>query len=115
MREIKFRVWSKWYKKYISLEQCAKNAMIMPRDNKLKSVVNHELVLEQYTGLKDKNGVEIYEGDKMNFGPFNVNVYWNDKITGYYMKFEFDKYDMPLNYRTKEFEVIGNIHTEEKE
>ena len=120
MREIKFRVWSNTLKQMLNHNECKftyNNGKITNVDSTLFSLTSfsQDYILEQYTGLKDKNGVEIYEGDKMNFGPFNVNVYWNDKITGYYMKFEFDKYDMPLNYRTKEFEVIGNIHTEEKE
>jgi len=56
MREIKFRCYWKDYKemhypKHIDMENCK-------RDN--------EVELMQFTGLKDKNSVEIYEGDIVN-------------------------------------------------
>ena len=55
MREIKFRVWSKkypcmWYYPDFSL-------------NRILDEKNDWEILMQYTGLKDKNGKEIYEGD----------------------------------------------------
>lgn len=67
MREIKFRVWSKHTKKmfddgfYIS-----QNSDLFQDDSlDYKSKDLYEVM--QYTGLKDKNGTEIYEGDILKF------------------------------------------------
>ena len=113
MREIKFRVWVNKRKKYLQKDE----SYVLPVINQGKLLVgidyNNKMfmgdVLEQYTGLKDKNSVEIYEGDEMNYGVYNVVVYWNNKKVGYYMKFK-DGLSKQLNYRLNDFEVIGNIH-----
>ena len=58
MREIKFRAWfgDKMIKP-MSLQK-----MIHQKDNTIPlKVLEKEIIFMQYTGLKDKNGVEIYE------------------------------------------------------
>lgn len=64
-------------------------------------------VIEQYTGLKDKNGKEIYEGDIVKAGGRIYEVDWLEKDGGWFC-FTDDDYYTPLYHI--ECEVIGNIH-----
>jgi uncharacterized phage protein (TIGR01671 family) len=74
--------------------------------------------LSQYTGLKDKNGVEIYEGDIVKYLTTAVarldGMVWTGRVIyagGAYRLYEmgsdYFRSDMTYPY---EYEVIGNIY-----
>lgn len=64
MRELKFRVYDKTGDYYIAIldNDCFGIKQVARIILELE-VLKHEYIIEQYTGLKDKNGKEIYEGD----------------------------------------------------
>ncbi len=68
MREIKFRTWSNFDKKMVFLNSAISIVNVFTSiEYDVKDNVNPNFQLMQYIGLKDKNDVEIYEGDIVQF------------------------------------------------
>ena len=109
-REIKFRAWNK--KKNIMMEP-SHNVLIDSYDGcphfsfgYNEPMPEPNWILMQYTGLKDKNGKEIYEGDVVKDGSVNRVIEWSshrgNRVVGYFAAFTIiDNPDECL-------EIIGN-------
>ena len=119
IREIKFRAWVNdhwvdWIPTCKTLG--AYNASIIDTDGYTFEEDN-PFIVEQYTGLKDKNGKEIYEGDIIRYDAIDYKVLWAD----YYAGFETKRLNSPwnnagltLHFLASVGRVIGNIHEKDK-
>jgi len=108
MRELKFRAWSEETKSFERFDlyegtECGlTNLQIWARDTQI----------EQYTGLKDKNGKEIYEGDIVNIQ--GIKYYVDFEYGGFWFNNDNRKWkaNRPFTHfqEINDVEVIGNTH-----
>lgn len=133
MRTLKFRVWDKAENKWLlgydypdlggfslfgEMVLVGEFAHVI----NIEKLSNDDYAVMQFTGLKDKNGKEIYEGDVIQIDAFYENIphYPTDNQTDDLIgivkyvngSFEADSVPLYVFYETNnpELEIIGNIH-----
>lgn len=120
MREIKFRAWVKDRKaifEVILIDYVSKKVTyIVERTGHLLNIRHdkfNDAELMQYTGLKDKNNKEIYEGDILfeSFGERNYKVVFENGSFRAEFKgdFEWHHFDL-IDVVAQGCEVVGNIY-----
>ena len=118
MREIKFRGKRKDTGEWVYgdfLKPTDYHFCIRERISGATHYVESETV-GQYTGLKDKNGKEIYGGDRVKIQDEVVTIFFNESMASWDYEYEGgDCEPIVLDgsyYDPSGFEVIGNIHEE---
>lgn len=110
MREIKFRAWDKLNKEMFNVEFIDFQKKQVYRD-----VISYrkfdDIELMQYTGLKDKNNKEIYEGDIIVLRGSKYKVIF--KTEGARFVLRNDEFELEItfiNNNNERLEIIGNIY-----
>ena len=126
MRDIKFRLWSDYAKRYLE-----STPRVQFKNGTTLLSCDDDCVIEQFTGLLDKNGKEIYEGDIVHIvGKTRVTENIKDSQGLFYITVEEGNWGFDFNWehiigyacsthimgctdndnRMENVEIIGNIH-----
>lgn len=107
-REIKFRAYHHLTKKIINPEEVSSKTL---GKNPIEWHNERKWTLMQYTGLKDQNGKEIYEGDILKASNSIIKIVFKGRgYEGIYLNKE-EMNELPIqNNNYLYWQIIGNIY-----
>ena len=113
-----FRAWDKVFKEMVQVNALVLDEQVVKVTYKNGNVAKEDMKeyeLMQSTGLKDKNGKEIFEGDIVDYKGRKAVVKWHGSYASFIYRFVDELNERvsewhPLFLAYYHFEIVGNIY-----